>query len=155
MSFYHTPEEALVEDRVKACVGEEINSVIKKIWTIVSYIIIISNRMRSLHVLEVGYILCCGCTGWILFWWSCKEFVAWCCISFGADGLEVAVFTFGSGSVVADGPAMFEFVWESGCSTVADDPGMFELMWESGCFTVADGPGLGVHNGHMYWQLWW
>ena len=33
---------------------------------------------------------------------------------FGIDGLEMVVFIF----IVPDGPGMFEFVWESGCSTV-------------------------------------
>ena len=31
IDIFHTPEEALVEDRVKACVREEIVSVIEKI----------------------------------------------------------------------------------------------------------------------------
>ena len=49
--------------------------------------------------------------------------------------LKWLFFMFGSDCVVADGPGMFEFVWESGCST------------------VADGSGMGVCNGHMCWQL--
>ena len=75
-------------------------------------------------------------------------------IGFDIDGLEMVVFTFGSGSVVADVSRMFEFMWESGCSAVADGPGMFEFVWESGSSTV-DGPGMGVCSGHMCWQLWW
>ena len=68
-------------------------------------------------------------------------------IGVGADGLEMVVFTFESACVVADNPGMFEFMWESGCSTVADGPGMFEFMWESGCSTVADGLGMGYVMG--------
>ena len=50
MTFSHTPDEALVEDRAKACVREEINSVYwEKLDHYVIYIIL--NRMRSLHVL--------------------------------------------------------------------------------------------------------
>ena len=30
-------------------------------------------------------------------------------------GLEMVGFVFGSDSLVADGPEMFSFVWESGC----------------------------------------
>ena len=71
-------------------------------------------------------------------------------IGFGADSLEMVVFIFGSGCVVGNGPGMFEFVWESGCSTVGDGPGMFEFMWESGCSTV-NGLGMRVCKGHMCW----
>ena len=52
-------------------------------------------------------------------------------IGFAADGLEMVVFMFESGCVVANGPGMFEFMLESGCSTVDDGLGMFEFMWES------------------------
>ena len=50
-------------------------------------------------------------------------------IDFGNDGLEMVVFMFGSGNVVVDGPGMFEFTWEFGCSAVVDSPGMFEFVW--------------------------
>ena len=57
-------------------------------------------------------------------------------IGFVVDGLEMVVFSFRSDCVVADGPGMVEFMWESGCSS------------------VADGIRMGVCNGHMCWQLW-
>ena len=35
--IFHTPEEAFLEDKVKACVREEIYPVYCENWTIVSY----------------------------------------------------------------------------------------------------------------------
>ena len=38
----------------------------------------------------------------------------------GIGGLEIVGFVFGSDSIVADGPEMFGFVWESDCCPAGD-----------------------------------
>ena len=51
-------------------------------------------------------------------------------------------FVLGSDSIVADGPEMFGFVWESDCCSAADAGDglvMVGFMWELGWCSVGDG----------------
>ena len=61
---------------------------------------------------------------------------------FDVGGLEMVGFMFGSDSIVADGPEMFGFVWESGCCPAGDAGDglvMVGFMWDSSWCTVGDG----------------
>ena len=66
---------------------------------------------------------------------------------FNDGGLEMVGFVFGSDSIVADGPEMSDFVWESGCCSAGD--GLVITVFESG-----DGLVMIGFSGHMCWQLW-
>ena len=48
-------------------------------------------------------------------------------------------FMFGSDSIVADGPEMFGFVWESDCCPTGDGLVVVGFMWDSSWCTVGDG----------------
>ena len=85
---------------------------------------------------------------------------------FDIGGLEMVGFMFGSDSIVADGPKMFGFVWESGCCPAGDGLVMVGFTWESGWCSVGDGLVITVFefgdglvmigfSGHMCWRLWW
>ena len=58
---------------------------------------------------------------------------------FDVGGLEMVGFVFGGDSIVAVGPEMFGFVWESGCCPAGDGLVMVGFMWESGWCSVGDG----------------
>ena len=58
---------------------------------------------------------------------------------FDVGGLEMVGFMFGSDSIVADGPEMFGFVWESGCCPAGDGLVMVGFMRDSSWCTVGDG----------------
>ena len=61
---------------------------------------------------------------------------------FDIGGLEMVGFVFGSDSIVADGPEMFGFVWESGCCSAGDAVDglvMVGFTLESGWCLVGDG----------------
>ena len=61
---------------------------------------------------------------------------------FDVGGLEMVGFVFGSDSIVADGPEMFGFVWESDCCSAADAGDglvMVGFMWELSWCSAGDG----------------
>ena len=108
----------------------------------------------------------------IVYLWFCsgglvRNFHLGTGTSFDIGGLEMVGFVLGSDSIVADGPEMFGFVWESGCCSAGDagdDLVMVGFMWESGWCFVGDGLVITVFesgdglvmigfSGHMCWQL--
>ena len=62
MTFSHTPEEALVEDRAEACIEKKINSVIEKI-----------GPLYHLYKLTVPYKIDTGSDGNIMPWYIFKK----------------------------------------------------------------------------------
>ena len=100
----------------------------------------------------------------IVYLWFCsgglvRNFCLGAGIGFDVGGLEMVGFVFGSDSIVADGPEMFGFVWESGCCSAGDAGDglvMVGFTWNGDglvitVFESGDGLVMIGFSGHMCW----